>query len=236
MRHKPEPYGYRPDGEAEPAADGRDRSADAAAEFIVTDFTTRKALKTRAFWMLSFTFLFQHLATSAVMVHIVPYLESVNVPKWISAFSVTGMTTCSLIGRMGFGFLGDFTNKRHLVALCFLLQSTGVVVFSFIDETRVWLIIPFLLLYAPGYGGPIPLRPALQADYFGTSHFGAIMGIMALVGLCGGLFSPVFAGWIFDVTGSYIMAWRVLALTVLPGIPLILLSKPTGSGKSDRKR
>jgi MFS family permease len=125
---------------------------------------------------------------------------------------------------------GDYTNKRYLVALCFLLQSTGVFIFSFIDGSRAWLIIPFLLLYAPGYGGPIPLRPALQADYFGTRNFGTIMGVMAFVGLAGGLFSPVFAGWVFDITGSYTSAWRILALTVIPGIPMILLSKsPRGN-------
>jgi len=240
MRHRPEPYGYRPDGEIDDAKsepknvsepDSPDKIGKQNSVFPITSFTTSAALRTRPFWMLSFTFLFQHLATSAVMVHIVPYLESTEVPKAIAAFAVTGMTLCSLIGRIGFGFLGDFTNKRYLVAICFALQSLGVLIFSAIDGNRVWLIIPFLLFYAPGYGGPIPLRPALQADYFGTSHFGAIMGLMTLVSMCGGLISPVFAGWVFDITGSYNLAWRVLAFSIVPGIPLVLLSTPP-KGKS----
>ena len=131
-----------------------------------------------------------------------------------------------LIGRLGFGFLGDFKNKRYLIAIALTIQTIGVFIFSYIDIDKVWLIVPFLLTFGPGYGGSIPLRPALQADYFGTSSFGTIYGLMALISMLGGLISPVFVGWVFDVTGSYSLAWRVVTLTTIPAIPLILLAKP----------
>jgi len=163
------------------------------------------------------------------MVHIVPYLESVRVSTTIAAMAVTGMTLCSVIGRLGFGFLGDFTNKRYLVATALTLQTIGLFIFSLISPDKSWLIIVFLLTYAPGYGGPIPLRPALQADYFGTRSFGTIMGLMASVSMVGGLFSPVVAGWMFDVTGSYRQAWQLFSLITLPAVILILLAKPPGA-------
>ena len=109
------------------------------------------------------------------------------------------------------------------------LQSIGLIVFSFMDMDKVWLIIPFLLTYAPGYGGPIPLRPALQGDYFGTRSFGTILGLMAIVSMLGGLASPVVAGWIFDTMGSYRLAWRLFAVMTVPAIPLVLLAKPPGA-------
>ncbi len=235
MRHKPEPYGYLPDGRTAPEAqdtadvpDERPANEVEAAPSGATsaEFTTRGALRTRAFWLLSGAFLFQHIGTSAVMVHIVPYLESVNVSTTIAATAVTGMTLCSVIGRLGFGFLGDFANKRYLVAIALTLQTIGLFVFSLISVDSAWLIVVFLLTYAPGYGGPIPLRPAMQADYFGTRAFGAIMGLMASVSMAGGLFSPVLAGWMFDVTGSYRLAWQLFALITVPSVVLILLAKP----------
>ncbi len=235
MRHKPEQYGYLPDGDTATAIPGTTNiplphspsdimKQDSGSSVI--DFTVKAALRTRAFWLLAFVFFFEQIGTSAVMVHIVPYLESVNIPSAIAATTVTGMTLCSLIGRLVFGFLGDFKNKRYLIAIAFILQAIGVFIFSYIDADKVWLIVPFLFVYAPGYGGPIPLRPALQADYFGRSSFGTIMGLMTLICMIGGLASPVFAGWVFDTTGSYILAWRLLALTTIPAIPLILLAKP----------
>ena len=165
------------------------------------------------------------MGTSAVMVHIVPYLESVSVPTAIAAITVTGMTLCSLIGRISFGFLGDFKNKRFLLTIALAFQAIGLLLFSFISMDEVWLIIPFLLIYGFGYGGPFPLRPALQADYFGTRNYGTIMGLMGMISMIGGLVSPVIAGWIFDVTGSYRLAWQLFALATLPAIPLMLLAK-----------
>jgi len=235
MRHKPSQYGYLPDGEPTTAIYGPTNAPDrySSSEIVeqdsdssATDFTAKAALRTRAFWLLSFAFGFQHIATGAVMVHIVPYLESVEVPTAIAATAVTGMTLFSLIGRLGFGFLGDFTDKRYLIAIALTLQTIGIFIFSFMDMDRVWLIIPFLLLYAPGYAGAIPLRPAMQADYFGARNFGTIMGLMSVVNMVAGVAGPVFAGWVFDVRGSYRLAWQLFALTTLPAIPLILLAKP----------
>jgi len=222
FRDRPAHYGYLPDGDSVVEGDGRVT----AAAHPPTGLTARAAFKTRAFWLLSLSSLFQQMGTSAVTVHIVAYLESVNVATAIAAVAVTGMTVCSLIGRFGFGFLGDFVNKRYLIALSLGLQTAGLFVLSFVTGESIWLLAVFLLTYGPGFGGPIPLRPALQADYFGTKSFGSIMGLLTLTSVVGGLASPVIAGRIFDVTGSYKLAWQIFTLVTLPAIPLMLLAKP----------
>jgi len=231
MRNKPGQYGLLPDGDTVPVSEAPDLPSTRGtvvegSALSSAGFTAREAIKTKAFWLLAFAFLFQHTGTSAVMVHIVPFLESVKLPTTLAATAVTGMTLSSLIGRLGFGFLGDFANKRRLIAIALTLQGVGLLLFSFIDADKSWLIIPFLLTYAPGYGGPIPLRPALQADYFGTRSFGTIMGLMASVSMLGGLFSPVVAGWVFDVTGTYRLAWQIFSLITFPAVALMLLAKP----------
>ena len=235
MRHKPSQYGYLPDGNGpETASESKSVTNLRSAGDIVrqesgpltSDFTVKAALKTRSFWLLSFVSFFQFIGASAVMVHIVPYLESVEIPTTIAATTVMGITVCSLIGRLGFGFIGDFANKRYLITIGIILQTIGIFVLTFVHMESVWLIIAFLLTYAPGFGATIPLRLALQADYFGTENLGAIMGAMALVGMVGGLASPIIAGWIFDFTGSYHLAWQLFALASVPAIPMMLLAKP----------
>jgi len=236
IRNRPSQYGYLPDGETPTAIDEpasvpgihpsseittRPDSSSAAA-----GMTAREALKTRTFWLLALVAFFMQIGISAVHVHIVPYLESVNVPTTIAAIAVTGMTLCSLIGRLTFGFLGDFTNKRYLLTIALAFQAIGIFVFSFITEDKTWLLFLFLFTFGPGYGGQIPVRPALQGDYFGTRSFGMIMGLTAAVSMLGALASPVIAGWIFDTMGSYNLAWRIFALVTIPAIPLMLLAKP----------
>jgi sugar phosphate permease len=227
FRDRPQHYGYLPDGEVAMPSQAQDTAARATP-----GFSAKAALKTRAFWMISTAQLFQQMGTSAVSVHIVPYLESAGVPTAVAALSVTGMTVCSLIGRLGFGVFGDYRSKRHLIALSIALQIIGLGCFAFVTRDAMWLLVAFLLTYGPGFGGPIPLWPGLQADFFGTRSFGTIMGLLTLTSVIGGLASPIVAGWIFDVTGSYRVAWELSLLVTLPAIPLMLLNRPPSPAKT----
>ena len=88
------------------------------------------------------------------------------------------------------------------------------------------MAILFVCLFGPAYGGSISLRAAIQADYFGRKAFGSIFGIVMAIGTLLGMVSPIFAGAMVDITGSYRIAWMVLALVVAVSIPLILLARP----------
>jgi MFS family permease len=235
MRHKPGQYGYLPDGETAATVNKAANLANShlpsatvnpRSDSSSTGFMAKAAMRTTAFWLLAVVVLFQHIGISAVSVHIFPYLESEKIPAEIAAIAITGMTLCSLIGNICFGFLGDFASKRSLIAIALFLQAIGLFVFSFIDMNHIWLIVPFLLTYALGYGGPAPLRSALQADYFGTRSFGVIMGLMSAISVPAVLGSPIIAGWLFQVTGSYRLAWQIFALVTVPAVPLILLARP----------
>jgi MFS transporter, OFA family, oxalate/formate antiporter len=227
MRHKPTQYGYLPDGASLDKVEDNSKEGTPANKSVKyeTGLSVTETLKTRAFWFIAFALFFQAIGQSALTVHIVPYLESVKIPTQLAALTVTGLTLVSLIGRFGFGFLGDFQNKRYLIAIAFALQVIGIFVFSLIEAERSWMIFVFLIIFAVGYGGPLPLRPALQADYFGTKSFGTIMGLMSVIIMISSLSSPVIAGWIFDKTQSYRLAWQLFALASIPSVPLILLAK-----------
>ncbi|MFC1953486.1 MFS transporter [Chloroflexota bacterium] len=235
VKDSPEMVGYLPDGEEpsslpepEETPDSYQANADGKTETeLITDgLSVKETLRTGSFWLIGLVFLFQQLGTSAVFVHLIPYLESVNFPTMQAAFAVSGMAVSSVAGRLVFGVLGDLVNKRYLLTGALFLQTAGLFILSMVDVSKVWLLVVFLLIYAPGYGAPIVLRPALQADYFGVKNFGTILGLMSLVSLGGGLASPVVAGWIFDTTGGYQLAWRMFALLSVPTIPFMLLSRP----------
>ncbi len=236
IRDQPSKYGYLPDGDTATVSPQHKETPDSPSETVPAtrvrgsstsglDLTVKATLRTSAFWLLSLAFLCQHMATSALMVHIVPYLESVGFSSAIAAAGITGLTLATLIGRLGFGFIGDVKNKKHLMAIALLLQAIGIFIFSYVGVVGIWFVIFSILVYSTGFGGTIPLMPAIQADYFGTKNFGAIMGFMSVASLVGSLISPVLAGWFFDNTGSYHLVWQILALTTLPAIPLVLAAK-----------
>jgi len=227
VRHRPQQYGLLPDGAPHLAVV---ESRNFTTEEVVLEpdseavgFTARKALRTAPFWLITIAYTLGFLGLNAATVHLIPHLQDVGFSAQVAALSVTGMTLLSIAGRLGFGWLGDSFEKRYLIAICFGLQSVAFLLLAYISQ--LWLLIPFLLLFGPAYGGSIPLRFSLQGDYFGEKAYATIMGLMWAGGTIGMVISPVFAGWIFDITGSYRIAFIALGAATALGIPLILAAK-----------
>jgi len=223
VRRRPEDYGLAPDGEPAPAV--APVAAPAAADGpppppVAEGMTVREALRSRAFWFLSLAFAFSWFGTTAIVVHQIPALTATGFSTESAALAVTLMTLISLSGRLGFGWLADFRDKRLVLAGAFALQTLGMLLFAAVHVW--WHLIPFLLLYAPGYGGNISVRPALQAEYFGRRALGSIMGLTFFITSLGNVLGPVFVGWMYDVTDSYRLAFVITAVASLAAIPLVL--------------
>jgi len=221
IRYRPEDYGLTPDGS--PLADPDPTSASSpaiGARPVLGGLSAGGALRTQAFWLLWIGGATIGFSQSTVMAQIVPYLESVGVSEGAAPFAVTGVTVCSLLGRIGFGWMGDFVDKRVLIAGCAALQCAGVLVLSALQSA--WFILPFALMYGPGYAGPIPLRPALQADLYGMKAFGLVSGLLATSWTISGMIGPPLAGWVYDTSGTYRWAFLAYALIALLAIPASL--------------
>jgi MFS family permease len=60
----------------------------------------------------------------------------------------------------------------------------------------------------------ISLLTAIPADLFAGRNLGVILGAAQGGGGVGGLIGPFLGGWLFDVTGSYQIAFAVAALAI----------------------
>lgn len=219
MRHKPEQYGWLPDGgrplEPQPGVPAPGSQAEG--------LTWKQAMCTQAFWLVGIASSFSWVPSNAIFVHILPYLTQVGIPESIAGTVVTIITAITIAGRLGFGWLGDRVDKRYVMALAYAFQATGVLLFARIRVA--WHLIPFLAVFPIGYGGAIPVRPAMQSDYFGRKAFGTIMGFFSILSLVGSVSSPVIAGWLRDTMGDYRTAFLLLDIPLLAAVPLILLAR-----------
>jgi MFS-type transporter involved in bile tolerance (Atg22 family) len=64
------------------------------------------------------------------------------------------------------------------------------------------------------------------AELFGTCSHGVLFGIVIFSGTVGGSVGPIMAGHIFDVTGSYQIAFLVLTCVIALGLALVSFLKP----------
>jgi MFS family permease len=66
------------------------------------------------------------LTASAVVTHIMPYLDSLGIPRGTAGLVAGAVALCSIIGRFGFGWLGDLFDKRFVMACSFLSLAAGL--------------------------------------------------------------------------------------------------------------
>jgi sugar phosphate permease len=225
IRNKPEDMGLPVDGFVSDDVEVRAEAAVAAVAARAEGLTSREALRSSLFWRVAAVFALANFASIAVIVHQVPFLtESVGLSDGLAAASITAMTAISLVGRLGFGTAADYIPKRVMAAVGLLALAAGVALFSTVHAA--WQLAYVLPLFGIGFGGIIPVRSSLQAEYFGLKAFGAIQGMALTVMTLGAFGGPILAGWLYDVSGSYRLAFLLVALGPLIAAPIILSAKP----------
>jgi OFA family oxalate/formate antiporter-like MFS transporter len=230
MRHRPEEEGLLPDGEGHTPAQSSSRpaaaslKAESTAERRVGDegLTIRQALSTRFFWLLTAALALASIGSMAIIGHLVAFLEeSADFSRGTASAVAMGIPFVSLGGRLAFGWLADYVAKRRLLAMAFVLQGLGILIFAFANSP--WQAVLFLIVFSAGWGGAIPLEPTLQAEYFGLRAFGGIQGLMWAVATLGAFGGPVFAGAVYDVVDSYRPAFLLMTLTTMAAVPAVLM-------------
>ena len=205
--------GDEPEPDLPPVGGPDDSSEDSLAQ---KDFTLRQALLSGPFWLLVGGFFFQGMAQSVVIVHAVPALTDAGIPLALAAFSLGLVMAVSIIGRLLFGYLGDRVEKRTLFMVCYAMVSAGTLVLMVAHTMPVTFL--FIALFGIGYGGAIPLDPAIRAEYFGRAAFAKIQGIMSPLIMVSSATGPVLAGYIFDISGSYRSSFFITALIAFAAV------------------
>ncbi len=241
LRHKPEQYGYFPDGEppeeeekkgnteAKTARGGGAISTDeietSRAHFGEINFTVWEAMATPAFWLLALGSAARGGAMTAIILHEVAYLTDIGIAPQAAATALGLMVLLSIPGRLTFGWFGDRLNKKYVYMASFLISSLGVFILAHIRNMEMLYL--FLVVYGFGYGGGIPLLYAIKAEYFGRKAFATISGFTMFFLMGPTMAGPIFAGWVYDVTGSYYTAFMTFGVLYLLGaIPIFFLKRP----------
>jgi OFA family oxalate/formate antiporter-like MFS transporter len=223
VRHKPEQYGYLPDGEVSNIAISDDLNK---AQTIEADVGAKQAIKSRTFWHIALALMCQFVILSAVITHVMPYLTSIGFTRAIAGLVAAGIPLASIAGRLGLGWLGDKVDKRRVAAGAFAMMSLGLICFGFISAGDTWLIVPFLIIFGIGYGGNNTLRASLIREFFGRSRFGTIHGFTVGMMALGTIAGPPLAGWVFDNWGSYQPIWFVFAGLAVVALLSVVTTPP----------
>lgn len=192
-------------------------------------FTLSEALRHRSFWFLSVAMALRHMVTEGVSVHFVILL----VDRGWSTEAASGLLGLSaLIGapaRIGMGWLGDMLDKRRMVMGLLLALSFSVFLMGYTAVAIVFT--PCMVIYSLAYGGLASLQEPIRADYFGTKAFATIQGASRSVITAGTFMGPIIAGFLYDLTKSYTVAFSIFAFVSLASMLCMFLAKPPAREK-----
>jgi len=232
-RHRPEYYGLLPDGataeeEAADTSEMIDRGVKYAAEVQELEFTLRQAMRTPAYWLLIVAQAAYGAVIPVIIIHCIPFLTDMGIDPLRAAVMMGMVSILSIPVRFLSGFLADHVKRSHmrfLLAGAYLLQATGITIFL-LNQTVAMAYVWFTLHYV-GLGAALPLSAVIRGRYFGRKSFGSIGGSTVMFMTPFAVIAPIYAGWIYDTTGSYITAFTVFAgLLAFAAVVMSTISPP----------
>ncbi|MFN8585531.1 MAG: MFS transporter [Dehalococcoidia bacterium] len=222
LKASPEGHGLHPDGASEAPAVG-------GASWASSGMTVREALHVPAFYLLV-------LATAAggwqgawILLQI-PHLENVGFSLEAAA-TLSGIYGAIQLGlRFSTGWLGDAFGRKRMYASSFVLQGTGLLVFAALSSDRLWLLPFYFATFSVGQAMMVVLGQTMVADYFGPARFASLRGLVSTLNTPVGIVTPLFAGYMFDHTGSYSVAWVACGILAYTGaLWVALIRRPLWS-------
>jgi len=196
-------------------------------------FSLREAVYTRQFWLISAIFFCLGFCVFAIMVHIVPHAIELGISATGAANILVAIGGLDIVGRIVLGGAADRIGNRQAFIIGFILMSAAL--FWLVPSKELWMLYLFAAGFGFAHGGIGASGSPLAAGLFGLSSHGLIFGVMGLGVTIGGAIAPFLTGYIFDVTGSYQVAFLVCAAIGIVGLVLTALLRPITGEQGQNK-
>lgn len=188
----------------------------------VSDFSLSRAFRTRQFWLLGTAFAGLGYCQMSIMVHVVIYARGLGLSPGSAATIMTIIGGVGILSRIIVGSIADRIGTKIPVVFDLGLLSFGLILLAVAGQT--WAVYVFAAIFGLAYGGLVALMSPAVAELFGLRAHGGIMGAITFCLTIGGAMGPIVTGYVFDVTGSYQLAFFAgAAVAAAAGVSASLL-------------
>ncbi len=228
LRHKPQKNGqsYNKEVYGKPHIEPQSRCSNKGRS--KNSWTIIKDLANSRLWALMACSFLAVTGTYIILVHNVKFLVDQGMDKMTAAFIFALTGVISSIFRIFWGWLSDRVGRKLTYTFgmfCGVMSVCSLLLLEKMGSRS--LVYTFLFFFSMGWGVTAPIIMATAADMFKGNFFGLIYGLVeAAIGIGGG-FGAWFAGFIFDKTHSYQIAFfLVIIVFVLSCFFMWLVAPP----------
>jgi MFS family permease len=217
LKPSPQQVGLKPYGEDEITEDKQSQSS------AMGGLSLTHAIRTRGFWLFGLIQTCALFCPATVMIHIVAHATDIGIPAVTAATILSFVAGFAIIGRLAIGFISDRIGGKLLLTVCLTLITLALIWLLFAKE--IWMFYLFAAAFGLANGGFTTLFPVVSAELFGLVSLGVIIGGLAIFATLGEALGAPVSGAIFDITGSYRIAFLICigACTVAVILSLVLL-------------
>jgi predicted MFS family arabinose efflux permease len=167
-----------------------------------------QAMRNRPFLVMSGAYFVCGLNLVFLSTHLPAYLAFCGQDPMLGAASLAVIGGVSAIGSLLTGWLGGRYPKHILLGLLYILRSILFAAYFMLPPTPA-----STLLFAAAAGllwwpGLAPLIAGLVAETLGTRYLATLLGVSFVVHQLGASLGAWGGGLIFDLSGSYDLAWQ----------------------------
>lgn len=224
IREKPEDKGLRPYG-----ATDEDTASAVKAEF--TGISRKKFLKTSAFWMLGITFFLISAINMGLQNNVSIYLTMQKGQTRELAADVASILLLSqVVGKILLGSIYDKKGVKFGSAYGCVVFLLSIVTIMLAGNKAFAIIFGVIVGLALSMTTCTP--PLLTSLAVGRREYSSIYGLLNAFATAGVALGPVIAGFIYDHTESYDLAWIIFAVVSVVILVLTILAMNKSKGYS----
>ncbi len=145
------------------------------------------------------------VAMSMPQVHLVAYCGDLGYGAARGAQMLSLMLACGIVSRLAFGYISDRVGGLRTLLLGSALQGLALLLFlPFNGLVSLYVISALFGLFQ---GGIVPAYAIIVREHFPASEAGARVGAVIMATLFGMALGGWMSGAVFDLTGSYKVAF-----------------------------
>jgi MFS family permease len=221
LRNDPKEMGLSPDGET--VAASKEAGAGARRK-NGPGLSFREAFRTSQFWIIAGLYGSFGFCRSTFTAHLAAHVQDLGFSLADGANILAVVTGASMFGRAGMGRVADAVGNRPMFMMSFAMTTVSLILGLLGRD--LWVLYLFAFLFGVAWGNEAVLRFALASEVFGLASLGVVIGALSVAESVAAMAGSYFAGYIFDVAGSYQIAFWTGIFVSIAGIVLAWTLKP----------
>lgn len=196
----------------------------------------QEAVRTKQFWIVCTIYFCFGFGLHTIMVHIVPHATDLGISAANAANILAMIGGAGIVGSITMGSASDRIGIKPSLIFTLILMLAALLWLQLAKE--LWMLYLFGIAFGLACRSIIALQSLVTAELFGLSSLGILVGSVAFIYTIGAALGPALSGHIFDITGSYSLAFLADAILVAIALILALLLRPLRSegGENETRR